>query len=254
MNQVGFWSRVGHWFKGSGQPAAPTTDTRSTTSEGLASTGGDRESTGDVETVLGPGAGKLDTKLRFSRSGPNLERLTEEYGRVVKLMDAIHNHMSVQDERTERMVRTLEELTQSTKHGPETSRQQLELLASIRDATATQAAGTHRLEEELSQLPKVADAQRETMVAIGRQLDTAKESTERVARVMGGVEKTVGTIGEVSESSVKTLERIQSDLSSREDRLVAQLEHQGRRLSLLAWTAVGLAGAMAVMGLIALLR
>ncbi len=50
-----------------------------------------------------------------------------------------------------------------------------------------EATRLRRLEESLSQLPGLADAQRETMVAVGRQLDELRTAGDRNATSLSSV-------------------------------------------------------------------
>ena len=52
------------------------------------------------------------SRSRFSRSGPYLERLEEEYARVVNLMESIQTHLAAQAERSDIMARSLDRLAE----------------------------------------------------------------------------------------------------------------------------------------------
>jgi septation ring formation regulator EzrA len=200
-------------------------------------------------SVSGPAS-----KFRLSRSGPNLERLEEEYRKVVDLIDAIGGHLASQAQHSDRMARSLDRLAASLANVPETSQKQSELLTTIRDEVSADAACTKRVEECISQLPHIADAQRETMVSIGRQLDLSRDTSERVAATMGEFQQTIGKVGEATSASTKALQEMRWDASARDERITDLLAVQSKRFALFAWSAIALAAVAAAVGLVALFR
>jgi gas vesicle protein len=180
--------------------------------------------------------------------------LEEEYARVVNLIDAIQTHLASQAEESQRMARSLERLAESLSHVPDASRQELELLTRIQDSMTADLAGTKRIEDCLSQLPQLADAQREAMVSIGRQLDSSRETSERVASTLGEVQQAVGGLGEATDASAKAVQELRHDASARGERIAELVKDQTRRLTTLAWAMIGLAVVAAVVALVAVIR
>ena len=252
MEKAGFWFRVGHWFKPSGRGR----ESRRTAAAEPFGDGSVDElgSAGPADFGLAREGTTSVAKLRRTRPGTYLERLEEEYARVVQLMGTIQEHLASQAERSDRMAQSLESLAESLAHTPEMAKRQLELLGSIGEQVAADAARAQRVEENLSQLPQIADAQRETMVSVGRQLDSARESSERVANTMKSVQEAVSGLGETTTASTKTLQEMRWDASARDERIANLLQEQGKRFSVFAWSVMGLALVLAVVGLIALLQ
>ncbi|UCC30178.1 MAG: hypothetical protein JSU86_18510 [Phycisphaerales bacterium] len=192
------------------------------------------------------------SRIRFSRSGPNLERLEEEYARIVNLMESIQTHLASQAERSDIMARSLDRLAEGLAQVPEASRRHLELLSTISEAATADAASAKRVEEGLVQLPQLADAQRETMVSLGRQLDLSRQTSERVADTMDQFREAVTKLSEATGASTRTLREMHQEAEVRDERAASLLQVQTRRLTMFAWSAIGLAVIVAVVGLIAL--
>ncbi len=110
-----------------------------------------------------------------------------------------------------------------------------------------------RVEESLSQLPKLADAQRETMVSIGRQLNVSREAGERMVDTVRDVGQTVTKVGEATEASTRNIQEMRWDAAARDERVAVLLEEQTRRFAIFAWVAIGLAVVAVAAGVYAVL-
>ena len=104
------------------------------------------------------------------------DRMEEAYTRIIDLVASIREHLELQDKRAERMAPTLERLAEGLADIPSASKAQVDLLSRVGDLLESEVERTKNLEASLSQLPHIADAQRETMVSMGRQLDVLRES------------------------------------------------------------------------------
>lgn len=247
MQKSNIWSRLGYWFRKSDR-ANGEGDFGEQQDHGAAEL---LDVSGDPPTDGVPlGAGRF----RLSKSSSALERLEEEYKRIVNLIDAIQEHLSNQGERSEAMVRSLDGVAHRLQDASETTAAQSQFLTEIRDAAAASAASTRRVEEGLLQLPQLADAQRETMVSIGRQLDFSRQTMDRLSSSMDGFQQAIRNLAAVAESSARKLEEIRSDGNERADRVTAALERQTQRLTAFAWSAMAVAGVAAIIALIALWR
>lgn len=264
METTGFWTRVGHWFRRSDQSVPARRSSGDAGEESSTATGGSgpgsellSDNRDDMRLrTLGRGTGdgsKSLSRLRMSRSGLTMERLAEEYGRVVNLVDAIQKHLSSQAQQSERIARSLDRLAEGLSHFPETSQKELELLGAISRTVDADLLSAKRVEESLSQLPKLADAQRETMVSIGRQLNVSREAGERMVDTVRDVGQTVTKVGEATEASTRNIQEMRWDAAARDERVAVLLEEQTRRFAIFAWVAIGLAVVAVAAGVYAVL-
>ena len=250
MERATLWSRVGHWLRtsarsGGHDPYAPIGPNAPGDDGGVPPMG-----TG----VIPPEASVPTPKFRLARATSNVERLEEEYAKVVKLVESVQTHLEQQGERSESIARSLSRLAESLGHLPDASKTQLELLSTISQQMSADSACTKRVEENLSQLPRLADAQRETMVSIGRQLDLSRQTSDRVGTTLEGFQQAVTLLGEATGTSAKALQEMRWDASAREERVATILQEQTRRFTYFAAAAVGLSVVAAVIGLLALIR
>ncbi len=251
MEQTGFWSRVGHWFKGSGTPPTFVDEA----SRGLTERQPEPqppEAPSSPSDLSGHVTVPASRTRRLGTGG--VRRLEEEHDRVVNLVEVIQTHLAAQACQTEKIADSLERLVENLAHLPAASEKQLALLASLGESATADAASAKRIEEGLAQLPPIADAQREALVSVGRNLDLSRETTERLGSTMEQIHSAIGSLGEATEASTKASERWGQDAAQRRQRVTTLLEEQSRRLTIFAWSAVTLAGLAAVIALVALFR
>ncbi len=244
MERKKLWTKVGDWFKpASGSHGISVDDSQITDSL-------DSDGKGN-RTVSSPAGSSL---FRRSRRNPQLDRLEAEYARVVDLMGSVQTHLSDQGVRGERMAGSLDSLAESLSYVPDASRAQLDALGAIKDQLATDGAGLRRLEESIAQLPQIADAQRETMVAIARDLEESRETTAKVVGTLDGFRESMSQVGEASSATGRAIEKIRWDQAARDERLTAILQQQTKRLSAFTTAAFVLAAVATVASVVALFR
>jgi hypothetical protein len=257
MDKTNIWSRMGHWFKRTARPdsfdsgeAAHVTPRPRQPESGP----GASNQVSPVETAPDdPAEAGALARFRLSR-GSSLERLEEEYKRIVGLIDEIQAHMSAQQQRTGAMAGSLETLVTSLRDLPALSQQQVDVLGQLQETASSQHGSMKRLEGELAQLPRLADAQREALVAVDRKLAESRQTSARMADALDALRSAVGRMSEASETSGKVLEKLHWDITAREDRMADLIEHQTQRLTILA-TAVGAVVLIGmIVGLFALFR
>lgn len=125
----------------------------------------------------------------------------------------------------------------------EAGTRQSNLLERIELGTKTLQASARRVEDLLGQIPRVADAQRETMVSVSRQLDTLHESSNKEAETIAGLATALDGLTQSNTALTDMLRSMQAEGRAREERFVGVVERESRRLQMLAWIVVGLAGA-----------
>jgi len=183
-----------------------------------------------------------------------MERLEEEYARVIKIVESVQMHLELHSERGESMAGSLNRLAESLEHMPETSKAQVVLLSKLNHQMGVDGACVKRVEENLSQLPRLADAQRETMVSIGRQLDLSRQTGDRVGTTLEGFQQAVTLLGEATGASAMALQDMRRTASEREERVATILQEQTRRLTFFAVAALSASIVAAAIGIFALLR
>ena len=267
METQTLWSRVGRWLKKTDKVGMPgDSATHPTSLDALADplenedpgehagdAGRSPASTG-LTPIAKPERSRAPGLFRRSRPHADLERLEAQYGRVENLMDAIERHMESQADRSERIACSLDNLAQSLTGVPEAFRHQLEVLSNIRETVTAEQDRAGRIEESLAQWPRVADAQRETMVSISRQLDEAREANAGTTSAVEQCRHAFAKVEETTGASTKAMERFTGDARAGTERMVNLLEKQSGRFQLFAWAAISLAGVAAVIAVLSLLK
>ena len=251
MERATLWARVGQWLRPSPRPGDP--DRFPPTDPPLGPIGGGGMASTDTGIIPSDGSSP-GPKFRLARTASAVERLEEEYARVIKIVESVQRHLEIQSERGESTAGSLDRLAESLEHLPETSKAQVELLSTMNHQMGVDGACVKRVEENLSQFPRLADAQRETMVSIGRQLDLSRQTGDRVGTTLEGFQQAVTLLSESTDASAKALQEIRRNASEREERVATILQEQTRRLTFFAAAAVGASIVAAVIGIIALLR
>ncbi len=253
MQKARFWSRVGGWLRRPSRPAEDADESGMVEPFGFAPAT-TAKPPGSVQAHMTEETSKPLSRFRFARPGSNLLRLEEEYSRMVNLIDSIETHLGAQAKQSEKMARSLDRLAENLSHIPETSRRELELLSTISESAGTSAASAKRTEDGLVQLPRIADAQRESMVSLRQQLDASQQTDERVAGAMGGVQEAVTKMGEATDASAKGLRDMRWEASACAEHVIKLVEAQTKRLTIFACSAIALALVAAAVGTFALFR
>ncbi|MEK7757025.1 MAG: hypothetical protein AAB385_07420, partial [Planctomycetota bacterium] len=173
MEKATLWARVGQWLRPSPRPGDP--DRFPQIDPPLGPIGGGGMAPTDTGIIASDTSSPVP-KFRLARTASAIDRLEEEYARVIKIVESVEKHLELQSERGESMAGSMNRLADSLEHLPETSKAQVELLSTMNHQMSVDGACVKRVEENLSQLPRLADAQRETMVSIGRQLDLSRQT------------------------------------------------------------------------------
>ncbi|HNQ23506.1 MAG TPA: hypothetical protein PKK06_10470 [Phycisphaerae bacterium] len=244
MGQQRLWSRIGRWFSGESKGGNGHHPGEVDAATGLI--GCAAQEARDFGTVEAATPAALCPTHRVPNRERLLERLEEGYERVSRLVESIQTHVQTQDQRSAEALRTLASLGQSLEHLPTATAAQNDSLAQITQLLETQAARSKRLDEHLAQWPRLADAQRETMASVGRQLDLNRQAGEQVAASLDRLGEAMRTLGGTTARAAETIRELESHAAEREQRLALALRE---RTSRLAWFVGGVT-ALALAGLI----
>ncbi len=261
MQQQRFWSRVGHWFRSSdrGNGAGDQQDASNgkskanqTPDQGAVAVKDAIESTADGEAPAEDGVIQ-PARVRISRRDLSIQKLQEGYNKVVDLVERIQDHMHTQDERSASMAKSLENIATTIGNVNGSSREQVDALRCMQEQMEADAAQSKKLDEQLSQLPRIADAQRETMATVGRQLDSSNQMQGKLNATLGEFQSKMTHLTEATATSTQSLRQIHQDTAAREDRVVKLMESQTRRFTWFASIALILAAIAATIGAIGVL-
>lgn len=252
-----FWARIVDWFRVADarfQPGEAATQTANWHAQGRSAEpapppssragtppveekGNHRSSSNQDDSVL-PAA-----LVKLAKRDQAVEKLQEGYSRVVALVDSIHTHLEEQKDRTDDMRQSLQTLARYMAEQPAQGRAQIAALERIERQMESQSQRSRKLDENLSELPRLADAQRETLATVGRHLDRSGDQFDRITGALGEFKDTVKGVGEAASAA-----------SSREERLAQLVEEQTKRFTWFAVIAVVVAMISAGVALAAIFR
>jgi ABC-type transporter Mla subunit MlaD len=219
--QAGILSRMGSWFRHAGRSNGnrhgerylglnPRVDQAEGEPPERRSA---RSTTADALVPQGP---------KVHRRDLSIERLQEEYERVVGLVESIHEHLERQEERSGALVVAVDGLARSLRDLPETARAQVQSLSAIHERLEQEAQRSSRVDQELTRLPGIAEASR--------------QSTERMATALDGFRGAVAKLGDSTCETTSALRQMHADAMAREERIVEFFRDHSRRFT---WFAVG---------------
>ena len=235
-----FWSRVGQWIR----------SPRRRASGGALVAGRPLDPRVDVSPEGEQPCGESDGTL-LRRLNP-VDRLEQAYGRVLDLVESIRTHSEFQQQQLRRVNSSLDRLAELMEKAPDALAAHGQSLAHIQQQLDAGIGSVKALQQGLSQLPSLADAQRETMVGVSRQLEVLRQLHDREDKTLASCQTVLQEVGQAFSSSTETIKRIHLDAVNREDEVARVLDRQSRRLMQMSIAVSVLAVLAVILGLVAL--
>ncbi|NOS99295.1 MAG: hypothetical protein HOP29_01555 [Phycisphaerales bacterium] len=238
-----FWTRMGHWFKPGDSGDRLNDHDFDTDGDGLI------KPVSDQHGGNGSTGGAL---LRRPAQMTSLQRLEEGYHKLSGLVDSIHRHLEVRDERTRQVADSLIQLSATVGRMTEVARVQQEQLASIARLLETSDGRQARWEQAIAQIPNLVDAQRDNLQSVSAHLGAVQSTHERVAASLTGFGESVGVMRQTLVQSADVMARAQCEAAVREERMTGLFARQGRWFTGVIAAVAVLAAAVIVLNLVVL--
>lgn len=244
MEHTGIWSRVGGWFRG---VARSSPNDSNTVHHQSAMASRDNPHVGVLEMKSAAAATLMVDEVDdpIAATPGVRENMTPEQP---PMADQLHT----QNRLLEEILQAMTELSRTVTQWETQSRSSADVVSKMHASMQGGAEAVRRLEESLNQLPRVADAQREALVTVSRQLDLMRESGEATTSAVGSLEQrsleqtaAIQTAASAINSSWERTEVHQKVVTN-------ALDRQTRRMTWLGITAVSLAGAALIIAVLAL--
>ena len=233
------WSRIGHWMN----PLA-----RDETLPDLAKPDRMELAHGEPKVIDDPSPAQGGERIMpWRRRSATLEQLQHGYDKVLDVVDSMQRHLQLLNERSDRVTSLLSEVTREIGEVPKATRQQGEALVSLANQMELSNRHCQSIVTALSDLPTTARAQKQALDSIALQIEASASATVMLSERLDSLGRLVGTLDESSNEQVRTLQIIQQAAQQQDLRLVAMLDRQTRRLTVL-FTAV-FALAVAALGI-----
>lgn len=202
----------------------------------------------------GPPSKNRGSREPDRRPANSRETLVSENARLSKALERMNSDMDKQAQRDGELLASLDRVNETLAGNAKVFQAHSNLLTSIRDAVSDEVQSHKHLADELVELPKIADLQRETMVSISRQLELVRETTSRVSDVLSEFQAASSSLATEIKESTRTVGRLVLDIKEREQRVERLVQEQVNRLKPIVWTVLALAAVMALTGIIGLFR
>lgn len=141
----------------------------------------------------------------WSRREQAVRQVQENQEHVNRLIEDIQRHLVREGERSSRICESLDQLSRSTLELPIIARQQAQLLETISGRIDTTNARTQQLAEAVSDIPRMARLQSESIASITRHLELAAENNAVHHQTMERLASAIQTLNESSNAQVKAL-------------------------------------------------
>jgi chromosome segregation ATPase len=253
------WSRVNAWLRG--DPVDSLAGERHRTSSpstSIATPFAGERNNGPDDSASVRAAPMGSTRLseeghleprasRVAKSGSTRDGLEE-------LVSSIKEHLESQVKSSDVLVDALDRLAEGIEGLPAAAKDEQQVLDRIGTDLSSGLGALKRLESALAHLPKLADAQRETIVAMNGELSRLRETDEKIATALNGVQQIMVELRDGIGRSAGVMRDFRTEMAERHEHLAAAIEQQVQRFLKLAVVAVALGGLAVVLGLIGLLR
>lgn len=185
---------------------------------------------------------------------PGLERLRDDYGRVLNLLDSLQTHFERQDRRSEQMNDVLARIAGAMDDFAAAQRVQGESIASIAGAVDAARQTAKSLSGALGQMPASMAAQAEAVRAIARQMESAHATEAQMVESLQRFGVAVDTLRESGAAQVGALQRMRQRDDEHQEALKGFIKDQNRRMLFVLTAAVLSAAAAVAVGVVILLR
>ncbi len=242
MEPARLWTRMGSWFR-----HAVRTNGDEAADVGLSALSVSDD--GGAGAAIRPSPDGDGARRRGG--GPDRSGGADE---MKELVESVRADLTAQTQSVEAVRVTLERVAELLERVAGDSPQLAELLTGMAGQIDAGAAASKKAEESLSELPRIADAQRETMVSVARQLDLLHGSAERSAGALTEFKGSVTHLGEAGDATLAALSELRADLRGIEARCLGEYRRQAAKFALIGWTLAGIASAALILAAIGLFR
>ncbi len=196
---------------------------------------------------LEPADDKSSNRLMpWRQHDPILEQLQTGYDKVLDLVGSIQDHLTLHNQRSDQVAELLMVLSKGIEDVPRATRQHADALGALARQMETDNRQNRSMIEAVSELPRAAHAQRQGMETIATQVQASAAVTQKLSDRLDSVGQVVKMLGDALSEQVRTLKVVQQATRHQESQMVAALDQQSRRSTLLITSTLALAAALAL--------
>ena len=230
MERTSFWSRVGNWMR----PALSSARRADRADLDLADQVAEPIEADLVNSADAEPPAKSPTVAIKRRSRDDaLARLEDGFGRVVNLCDSLNVHFTLQEERTAQIADSLKLVAGDMSKLATAVHDQGSTLRSIAVQLETGNDRNEQMEKMFRHFSKMTEAQRQALAVVSQQVDSARETDQRIGESLELFHQAFTTLGEACTESTTLLRQLRTEQAASDLRLSHVIERQNQRFVLL---------------------
>lgn len=230
MERTSFWSRVGNWMRPAlSQARRGNRSDLDLVDQSTDPADADLADSAEVE----PPAKSATVAIRRRSRDDTLTRLEDGFGRVVNLCDSLNLHFTLQEERTAQIADSLKLVAGDMSKLATAVHDQGATLRSIAVHLETGNDRNEQMEKMFHHFSKMTEAQRQALAVVSQQVDSARETDERIGESLELFHQAFTTLGEACTESTTLLRQLRIEQAASDLRLSHVIEKQNQRFVLL---------------------
>lgn len=174
----------------------------------------------------------------WARRDHALQNLSEGFVTLTQLMSGIKENLERQNARQDDLMRVLSQLPQMIEAIPETNRHQAEALKTIYQQLAQQNQAQTTLGEVLNRICDTSGEQKNLINSLNDQLDSLRQTDANISNNLASVGTAMQTLGQNSQSSVQVLERLQTNIGTRDEAMHQMMQKQDYRFNMVFYASI----------------
>ncbi len=183
-----------------------------------------------------------------------LEKLQDGYLQVIELVETIRKHQDRQDERAVEFSTSLSKMANTLAEIEKGNHQQVDQLGNIADELkAGNKRGDH-WQEVLAEFPKTAQAQREALMGVTRQMEAVGDRDDKMTGSLDSLRDAVTALGDATTASSVAVKNLQMTAIEDSERTADLLVSQNKRFTMLFALTVTLTLVALITGVLAYTR
>lgn len=249
MQHQSLWSRLTEWFTTDPEDKINPPPTPQQRTTGL---------NDDLQITKPRPENGASNVTRIPSRTQAIEKLEQGYEKLIGLVDNLNSHLENQQKGTERIVTAVNELSHSVNNLTRLPEQldehkkainaiadRLNALDKLNDRMGTLDTISDSWKTTAEQLPKIADAHRESLNVVRQQVESSNAVQQQVADSMSTLEQTVSTVGNASTTATETIREHQVASAKRDHDLINVLQDQNKKFTALMLVGIAVTIVMA---------
>ncbi len=220
MAETALWGRVRRWL-------------RSGAEDRFGDRSGAGRGDGDDALRSDDVVASLPRLSRGRRNEVAIQQLQSGYERVVDLVDSIQQHQHEQDSRAREISASLAHVAQTLQVIQSVDGEQAATLSRIAEELRTANERATEWGRAVTELPRIAESQRETLASVAKQMEATAERDGRLNDSLASFREAVTSLGDATTASSVAIKSLQMSSLEGSERIADLMRQQNHRFTML---------------------